>query len=180
MLASILCGILAAALVWLLHARALGAPAFRGKGYRELTFPTSLRIMVLFLVAFSAFVVFAASKANPSQATTARIVSACFVLGSLYLVWAVFLTRVWWTREGIGSKHVFGRERFLRWDDVESGGYLAWCQAFYLRGGGSCVWYSPMHGGIRALHRYMGRRLDPGAVPMVRAAEGPDRTDEGE
>lgn len=179
MLVSIICGVAAAAIVWLLHAMALGSPPARAKGYRELAFPPSLRVIVLVLVGFSAFVVYAASKANPSQATTARIVAGCFVLGSLYLAWSVFLTRVWWTKDGIGSRYAFGRERFLRWDDVEDGGYLGWCQAFYVKGAGTRIWYSPMHAGLPALHRYMGRRLDPVAVPMVRVFDGPDRTDDG-
>jgi hypothetical protein len=179
MLMSLLCGAAAALVIWQLHARALAVPAKRGKGFRELTFPLSLRVVVLVLVAFSFFIVYAASQANPSQATTARIVAGCFVIGSLYLVWAVFLTRVWWTADGIGSSHLFGRERFLRWGDVESGGYVAWCQAFYVKGGGTRVWYSPMHAGIAALHRFMAKRLDPVEFPYLTTDHGPDRTDEG-
>jgi hypothetical protein len=166
MIAPILGGVAAALVVWLLHAVTGGTPAARGKGFRELTFPASLRVTVLVLLAFSVFVAYAASKASPSQATTARIVAGCFALGSLYLVWSVFLTRVWWTTEGIGSSHLFGRRRFLRWDDVESGGYLGWCQAFYVKGAGTRIWYSPMHAGLQVLHRYMARRLDPVVVPV--------------
>jgi hypothetical protein len=179
MLVPLACGLVAAALVWLLQARARGGSATRARGYRELTFPQSLRIGVLVLVVFSFVIVYAAAQARPDQALTASIVSACFVVGSFYLVWCVFLTRVWWTRDGIGSRHVFGRERFLRWDDVEAGGYLAWCQVFYVRGAGTRIWYSPMHAGPRALHRYMARRLDPVRVPMMRLHDGPDHTEPG-
>jgi hypothetical protein len=179
MLTSLLCGVAAAAVVWLLHVRVAGSPAKRGKGVRELTFPLSLRIIVLVLFAFSFFIVYAASKANPDQATMARIVASCFVGGSLYLVWSVFMTRVWWTTEGIGSGHLFGRDRFLRWDDVEAGGYATWGQAFYVKGAGTRIWYSPMHAGIVTLHRYMAKRLKPIDIAHLKTDEGPDRTDEG-
>ena len=46
---------------------------------------------------FSAFVVWVAAQAKPSEQTMAAIVSGCFVLGSLYLIYCVFFFRVWWT-----------------------------------------------------------------------------------
>ena len=168
---SIIAGLVAALFVWALQILAnRGRPA-RAKGYRELRWPIGIRILALLMLPFAGFIVFAASQARPDQATIAAVVAACFVLGSVYLAACVFLTRVWWTFEGIGMEVPFVRRRFVRWDDVEEGGYSAGLQAYYIRGHGTRIWYSPMQSGIDQLHRFIGRKLKPVAPP-----DGPGAT----
>lgn len=162
---SIIAGLVAALFVWALQFLAnRGRPA-RAKGYRELRWPLGIRVLSLAMLPFAGFVVFAASQARPDQAIAATVIAICFVLGSVYLAVCVFLTRVWWTFEGIGMEVPFVRRRFVRWDDVEAGGYSAGLQAFYIRGHGTQIWYSPMQSGIAQLHRFIGRKLNPIAPP---------------
>lgn len=156
---SIIVAVAAAVVVALLASLAARKAPRKQKGVRALTWPVATRILAVVLLIGSFFAAWAATHARPSQAVMAAIVSGTFVLGSLYLAYCVFLYRVWWTNDGIGSWHPLGGQRFIRWDEVEGGRYIGWAQAFVLHGAGRRIWYSPMHAGLAHLHRFIGRRL---------------------
>ncbi|MGH7003200.1 MAG: hypothetical protein ACREIP_04565 [Alphaproteobacteria bacterium] len=133
----------------------------KGNGIRSLTWPPGMQILTLALLVASFGVAWMAAQARPSQAVMATLVAGGFVIGAVYLNYSVFLYRVWWTKEGVGSWHPLGGHRFIRWDEVESGRYVTWVQAFVIHGAGKRIWYSPMHAGIGHLHRMIGHRLKP-------------------
>jgi hypothetical protein len=152
---AVVAALVVALLTWLASRK---APQKR-KGLRALTWPPGMRVLAVILLIGSLFAAWAATHARPSQALMAAIVSSSFVLGSVYLTYCVFLYRVWWTNDGIGSWHPLGGQRFIRWDEVEGGRYVGWVQAFVIHGAGRRIWYSPMHAGLAHLHRFIGRRL---------------------
>ena len=158
---NVLAGLVAVLVVGLFCGLSFRHAPRKVRGVRMLTWPMSLRLLVAFMLPASVGIAWMAAQANPSQVVTAAIVASCFVLGSIYLASCVFLYRVWWTTQGIGSWHPLGGSRFLRWDAVEEGRYVPSVQAFYVKGGGKRIWYSPMHSGIAHLHRYVGARLRP-------------------
>ena len=157
------------------------AGAFRGSARqspsrRELGWTTAMRWGVALSVPFSAFVVWAAAQAKPSEQTMAAIVSGCFVLGSLYLVYCVFFFRVWWTPDGLNSWHPLGGTRSLRWEQIEAWAYLPSVQAFRVSGGGLRIWYSPMHAGHAALNKTIHRKTGL-SLNGDHADNGPDDDD---
>jgi hypothetical protein len=156
---SIVIAVAAAVIVGLLAGLAARKAPDKSKGMRALTWPAGTRILAVILFAGSFFVAWAATHARPSQVLPATLVSTAFLLGSAYMAYCVFLYRVWWTTEGIGSWHPLGGRRFIRWDDVEGGRYIGWAQVYVLRGGGRRIWYSPMHAGLAHLHRFISSRL---------------------
>lgn len=125
---------------------------------RELPWPARMRGAAVMMLAGALAVTAMAIQASPDQRLVAAAVAGSFLLSALYVGYAVFSWRVWFTTEGIGSAHLFGR-RFLRWDQVTGLGYNPWLQAFHVTAGRQRVWYSPMQGGIPLLHRYLRRRL---------------------
>lgn len=127
-----------------------------------------MRGAALLMLAMALAVTALATEASPDQRLVAAAVAGTFLLSALYVSYAVFGYRVWFTTDGIGSAHWLG-QRFLRWDEVTGHGYNPWLQAFYVSAGRQRVWYSPMQGGIPLLKRYLRRRL-----PALRA-KGPRR-----
>lgn len=159
MLRSLLAGLVAALVVGLLVGFSARQAPRKAKGVRLLTWSAGMRWGTLLMLPVSLAIAWMATQAKPDQKVTATIVASCFVLGAIYLAYCVFLYRVWWTKEGIGSWHMLGGSRFVRWEDMEEARYVESLQAFYVKGGGKRVWYSPMHGGISHLQRYIKSRL---------------------
>jgi hypothetical protein len=158
---SLLAVLVAALAVHLLGAISSRQVPRKAKGVRLLTWPAPLRWFVAFMLPASVGMAWMAMQARPSQIVMAALVAGFFLLASIYLVYCVLLYRVWWTTDGIGSWHPLGGSRFLRWDAVEEGRYVESVQAFYVKGGGTRIWYSPMQSGIAHLHRYIGVRVQP-------------------
>lgn len=168
MLRSLLAGFAGALLVGSLVAFSARQAPRKAKGVRLLSWPAGMRWGVALMLPGSLAIAWMAAQAQPSQRTTATIVAGCFVLGAIYLAYCVFLYRVWWTKEGIGSWHMLGGSRFVPWSDVVEARYVESVQAFYVKGGGKRVWYSPMQSGISHLHRYIKTR-----VPNIAVSEAP-------
>ena len=160
---NLLAVLVAALVVYLLVAVSSRHVPRKAKGVRMLTWPAPMRWFVAFMLPASVGIVWMATQARPSQIMMAAAVSGFFLLASIYLAYCVFLYRVWWTTSGIGSWHPLGGSRFLRWEDMEEGRYVASVQAFYVKGGGTRIWYSPMHNGIAYLNRHIEARLRPQA-----------------
>lgn len=156
---ALMIGVIAAVAVAVLMSLSQKQSALKSKGVRLLTWPAPMRWFTGFMIPFSIAVAWMASQAKPSQAFTAGVVATCFLAGAVYMAYCVFLYRVWWTTEGIGCAHPLGRTNFIPWTDVQSANYVASVQAFYVKGNGRRVWYSPMQSGIPSLHRYLRHRL---------------------
>ncbi|MBM3608110.1 MAG: hypothetical protein FJX29_06620 [Alphaproteobacteria bacterium] len=163
----ILIAILAAgAVIFLMGAAVRTAPS-RTRGERRLGWPLGMRIGVLLAIPFSFAIIWMAAQARPSQQMMAAIVSGCFLLGSLYLAYSVFLTRLWWTAQEISFWHSLGGVKTLRWEDIEDWRYLGWAQAFRISGQGKRLWYSPMQSGIVLLNKTIARKTNiPHLVPL--------------
>ena len=127
---NLIAGLAAMAAVALLLSVARQSPALRAKGVRLLSWPPQMRCFTALMVPGSLAVAWMAAQAKPSEATTAAIVAACFLLGAAYLAYSVFLYRVWWTTEGIGSDHPFGRTTLIPWRIVTNARYVSSVQAF--------------------------------------------------
>ena len=155
---NLIAGLAAMAAIALLLSVARQTPALKAKGIRLLSWPPPMRWFAALMVPGSLAIAWMAAQAKPSEAMTAAIVAACFLIGAAYLAYSVFLYRVWWTTEGIGSAHPFGRTTFIPWGDVAHARYVGSVQAFYIEGDGRRVWYSPMQSGLTSLHRYLRTR----------------------
>lgn len=149
----------AGVIIFLMGAAARTSPQ-RARGERRLGWPLGLRIGVLVSIPLSFAIIWMATQAKPSQQTMAAIVSGCFLLGSLYLAYSVFLTRLWWTAQDISFWHPLGGTKTLRWDEIEDWRYIGWAQAFRVSGKGKRLWYSPMQSGLVLLNKTIARKTN--------------------
>lgn len=156
----ILIAFVAAGAVALLMGAAFRSSPQRGRDERRLGWPAGMRIGVLLSIPLSLAIVWMAAQAKPSQQTMAAIVSGCFLLGSLYLAYSVFLTRLWWTANDISFWHPLAGVKTLRWEEIEDWRYIGWVQAFRISGKGKRLWYSPMQSGLVTLHKTIARKTN--------------------
>jgi TPR repeat protein len=123
---------LAGSLFWGFMYRAGDRPAHRIGQQRHLRPGWLLRVSSLFNLLVVAGGFWVVRYAAPQQRLWAWAALALIVLAALYLVYAVFLTRIWFDERGVHFRSPLGGRKSIPFADIADVGWAWWAQCDYI------------------------------------------------
>lgn len=129
--------------------------AIRQKGIRVLKFP--LRIKLLVAGGLAMFVFVPAAAIVVEGYNHMMVVSLIFIIWFGYVFYQVFFCTVYWDRNGVYWRSVFGGKRCIRWDEPLSFGGSSTIHSPYIQGNSFRIYYSDYHDGAKQLERMVTR-----------------------